>query len=60
MKFDPIFKKKRKEETWKKNLTSELNDWWDKFDLVEKILIKDTIINLRDKGISPTKKKKSI
>ncbi|MBA7575390.1 hypothetical protein ES708_17214 [subsurface metagenome] len=44
----------------RKNLSMEVNEWWNKFDLVEKILIKDTIINLCDKGISPIKKKKYI
>lgn len=43
-----------------KNLSMEINEWWNKFDLVEKILIKDTIINLCDKGTSPAKKKKYI
>ena len=41
-----------------KNLSMEINEWWNKFDLVEKILIKDTIINLCDKEISPVRKKK--
>lgn len=43
-----------------KTLVMEVNDWWNKFDLVEKILIKDTIINLCDKEISPVRKKKYI
>lgn len=43
-----------------KNLLIEVNEWWNEFDLVEKILIKDTIINLCDKEISPVKKKKYI
>ena len=43
-----------------KNLSMEVNEWWNKFDLVEKILIKDTIINLCDKEISPAKKEKYI
>jgi len=43
-----------------KNLSMEVNAWWNSLDLVEKILIKDTIMNLCDKGISPIKKKKYI
>ena len=43
-----------------RNLSMEINEWWNKFDLVEKILIKDTITNLCDKGASPVKKKKYI
>lgn len=43
-----------------KTISEEINDWWNKFDLIEKILIKDTIINLCDKEISPAKQKKYI
>jgi len=43
-----------------KTISEEINDWWNKFDLIEKILIKDTIINLYDKKISPVKEKKYI
>lgn len=43
-----------------KNPPIELNEWWNKFDLIEKILIKDTIINLCDKEISLIKKEKYI
>ena len=43
-----------------KNLSMGVNEWWNKFDLVEKILMKDTIINLCDKEISPAKKEKYI
>ena len=43
-----------------RNLTTGVNDWWNKFDLIEKILIKDTIINLCNKAISAVKKKKYI
>lgn len=38
-----------------KNLSMEVNEWWNKFDLVEKILIKDTIISLCNKKTSPEK-----
>lgn len=43
-----------------KTLALEVNEWWNKFDLIEKILIKDTIINLCDREISPIKKEKYI
>jgi len=43
-----------------KNLSMEINEWWNKFDLVDKILIKDTIINLCNKETSPIKNKKYI
>ena len=43
-----------------KNLSMEINEWWNKFDLIEKILIKDTIINLCKVDISPDKKEKYI
>jgi hypothetical protein len=43
-----------------KTISEEINEWWNEFDLVEKILIKDTIINLCDKEISPAKKEKYI
>ena len=29
-----------------KNLSLEINDWWNKFDLIEKILIKDFLASL--------------
>jgi hypothetical protein len=43
-----------------KTISEEINEWWNKFDLIEKILIKDTIINLCDKEIFPAKKEKYI
>lgn len=43
-----------------KTLSMEINEWWNKFDLIEKILIKDTIINLCDRGKSPIKREKYI
>lgn len=43
-----------------KNLSMEINEWWSSLDLIVKILIKDTIINLCDKNISPVKKEKYI
>ncbi|MBA7550584.1 hypothetical protein ES705_43103 [subsurface metagenome] len=43
-----------------RNLSMEINEWWNEFDLVGKILIKDTIINLCDRKISPAKKEKYI
>lgn len=39
-----------------KNLTQELNEWWYKFDLIEKILIKDFLASLR--GDDEVKKQK--
>jgi len=42
------------------NLSMEVNTWWNKFDLIEKILIKATIINLCDREMSPIKKEKYI
>ncbi len=30
----------------KKTINDEINEWWNKFDLIEKILIKDFIDNL--------------
>jgi len=29
-----------------KNLSLEINDWWNRFDLIEKILIKDFLASL--------------
>jgi len=43
-----------------KTISMEINEWWNKFDLVERILIKDTIINLCDREISSIKKEKYI
>lgn len=43
-----------------KTISAEINEWWNGFDLIDKILIKDTIINLCDKEISPDKKRKYI
>ncbi|GAJ09914.1 unnamed protein product, partial [marine sediment metagenome] len=43
-----------------KTISAEINEWWNRFDLIDKILIKDTIINLCDKEISPDKKEKYI
>ena len=43
-----------------KTISAEVNEWWNGFDLIDKILIKDTIINLCDKETSPAKKKKYI
>ena len=31
-----------------KNLSLELNEWWNNFDLIEKILIKDFLVGLCD------------
>lgn len=41
-----------------KTISEEINEWWNKFDLIEKILIKDTIMNLCNKETSPAKEKK--
>ena len=35
-----------------------MDEWWNKFDLIEKILIKDAIIYLCSGETSPIKKKK--
>ncbi|MBA7525043.1 hypothetical protein ES705_17190 [subsurface metagenome] len=43
-----------------KTISMELNAWWFSLDLVEKILIKDTIMNFCDKETSPVKEKKYI
>ncbi len=41
-----------------KNLSMEVNEWWEKFDLVEKILIKDTTELIKDKNADPDKTEK--
>ncbi|MBA7610610.1 hypothetical protein ES703_17822 [subsurface metagenome] len=41
-----------------KNLSMEVNEWWEKFDLVAKILIKDTTELILDKNADPDKTEK--
>ncbi|MBA7567951.1 hypothetical protein ES695_05095 [Candidatus Atribacteria bacterium 1244-E10-H5-B2] len=41
-----------------KNLSMEVNEWWGKFDLVAKILIKDTTELIVDKNADPDKTEK--